>query len=414
MNKNNLPCWKTFSNFLKKGKNVKDFGFLCKNGELSRINARYKMIKNFESILFNNYSINTIEKYNSLFKIFLAYSLFENYLKNGLGIKNDYYKMAGDIISKKYPTLSEQLLKLDKNKKFYSFLLTYLNSKHRNNIENFYNKKEHNVIYLISAIRHVFAHGILVANNIIAPKKLTNLIVNNLLDYIKDDFALRICSKICVLTTIFPMDKKYLYDFFDSLSNQTYKNFDIIVVNDGYNKFDEIKEKYKNLNIIELKYSSTPAKNREYGINYCIDKKYNFLIFGDSDDYFSENRIEKNLEKLQQYDIVVNDLTLFNDKGIICNNYFSNRLKNNFIFDYKFIKDKNICGLSNTALNLKILSNIEFPEDIIAVDWYLFKKILKKNKAVFTNETTTYYRQYENNTLGLKNDKKYLFWHEGE
>ena len=218
--------------------------------------------------------------------------------------------------------------------------------------------------------------------------------------------------KTAFLTTIFPMDKKYLYDFFDSLSNQTYKNFDIVVVNDGYNKFDEIKEKYKNLNIIELKYSSTPAKNREYGINYCIDKKYDFLIFGDSDDYFDENRVEKNLEKLQQYDIVVNDLTLFNDKGIVCKNYFSNRLKNNFIFDYKFIKDKNICGFTNISLNSKILNKVKFDKELRIVDWYFCKNLLKEYKAIFTDETNTFYRQYENNLLGLKLNDKYLFWHE--
>ena len=219
--------------------------------------------------------------------------------------------------------------------------------------------------------------------------------------------------RIAFLTTIFPMKYEYLYDFFNSLKKQTYKKFDIIIVNDGYKNFNKIKQEFKELNIIELLYSNTPAKNREYGINFVIDNQYDVLIFGDSDDYFSSNRVEKCLEKLEKYSVIVNDVTLFDDNSILCENYFSHRLENNFIFDYEFLKDKNICGLSNTAINVDILGKIEIPSDIVAVDWYLYKKLLKKYKAIFTNETITFYRQYENNTLGLNyKDNKYQFWWE--
>ena len=163
--------------------------------------------------------------------------------------------------------------------------------------------------------------------------------------------------KVAFLTTIFPMQKKYLIDFFNSLEKQTYRYFDIIVVNDGYDDFNEIKKNYLMLNIIELKYSNTPAKNREYGINYVVDNNYDILIFGDSDDYFQENRIEVSLKYLKNQDIVVNDLSLFNDKGVYCRKYISNRIKNKTKINFDFIKDKNIFGLTNTALNVKILKN---------------------------------------------------------
>ena len=124
--------------------------------------------------------------------------------------------------------------------------------------------------------------------------------------------------KIAFLTTIFPIKIEYLYDFFDSIQSQSYKNFDVIVVNDNYNDFEGLKVKYNNLNIVELKYSNTPVKNREYGINFVINNNYDILIFGDSDDYFANNRIEKSIELLSKYDIVVNDLSLFNSEGIYC------------------------------------------------------------------------------------------------
>ena len=64
---------------------------------------------------------------------------------------------------------------------------------------------------------------------------------------------------------------------------------------------------------------------------------------------------------------------------------------------------KNIFGLTNTAIKLENISKVIFDDKVIAVDWYFFKTLLKQGlKAVFTNEIVTYYRQYENNTIGLK------------
>ncbi len=209
-------------------------------------------------------------------------------------------------------------------------------------------------------------------------------------------------KKIAFLTTIFPMKIEYLYDFFNSLEKQTYKTFDIIVINDDYDNFELLIAKFNTLNIIEVKYSNTIAKNREYGIKYIIENNYDILIFGDSDDYFMENRVEKSIDLLSKYDIVVNDLTLFDKKDIIINKYISNRIQNHTMITYKFIEDKNIFGLSNTAINVHILDKIVFNKDLVAVDWFLYKYLLKlKYSAIFTNETETYYRQYENNTIGL-------------
>jgi len=210
-------------------------------------------------------------------------------------------------------------------------------------------------------------------------------------------------KKISFLTTVFPMDKTYLYDFFNSLQEQTYKNFDVIVVNDGYVNLEEFIREFKDLNIIELQYSNTPAKNREFGINYIRKNKYDILIFGDSDDYFDTNRIQLSIDLLNDFDVVVNDLTLFDEQnGIYNKKYISNRVKDGSKIEFNFIKDKNIFGLSNTAVNVSILDNIHFDKDLIAVDWYLYSTLLLRNKkAIFTNKTITYYRQYANNTIGI-------------
>jgi hypothetical protein len=67
-----------------------------------------------------------------------------------------------------------------------------------------------------------------------------------------------------------------------------------------------------------------------------------------------------------------------------------------------FIRDKNIFGFSNTACRTKYLINIPIPSEIIAVDWYLFTKVSESGaKACFTAKTNTYYRQWEENIIGV-------------
>lgn len=222
-------------------------------------------------------------------------------------------------------------------------------------------------------------------------------------------------NKIAFLTTIFPTQEDFLHKFLNSLQNQTYKNFDLIFVNDGYKSFNKIKTQFNNsINIVEIKSSNTPAKNREIGINYCIDHKYEILIFGDSDDWFKNNRIEISLKYLIDNDIVVNDLSLFNEDGIYEEKYISNRLNNLETIDKNFISDKNIFGMTNTAIKLKNISHVTFEDSLIAVDWYFFKLLLNNGlKAIFTNETISFYRQHKNNTIGLNIiDNEYHLWWE--
>ena len=146
-----------------------------------------------------------------------------------------------------------------------------------------------------------------------------------------------------------------------------------------------------------------PVHNREIGINFCTTNGYQYIIFCDIDDTFASNRISVSLSYLENHDIVVNDLSLFDKNGIIEHKYISNRIMSEQIIDFEFIKLKNIFGLSNTAMKVEQNTIYRLPKSIIAVDWYLFAlELIKKKKAIFTDKTVTYYRQHDNNLVGLK------------
>jgi len=212
-------------------------------------------------------------------------------------------------------------------------------------------------------------------------------------------------KKVAFLTTIYPTEPLYVADFFESLLKQTRKEFDVLVVNDGYEDFDKIKKQFSKLNIIELPAFGSIAKNRQVLIQFAKNNNYDIAIFGDIDDKFSEARIQKSINALKNFDVVVNDITSISKDGLVINErIYSNRLVNHQELSLEFIKDKNIFGLSNTAINLDKLSLdlTQFSDDLIAVDWYFFSILLFNGfKALFIADEITFYRQYDLNTIGI-------------
>lgn len=214
----------------------------------------------------------------------------------------------------------------------------------------------------------------------------------------------RVAMKTAVLTTIFPVDQSYLRDYFESLCQQTVQGFDVILVNDGYGDINQLRAQYPSLNIIELEPTDCIAKNRERMCQFALRNQYEAAVFADIDDYFSSNRVEHSLCLLSEYDIVVNDLTSFSGEKELEARILSSRINDRDEISLDFIRDKNVFGLSNTALRLTGVepSSINFPSSLVAVDWYLFSTLLYHSKrAVFTNGAITYYRQHPTNTVGI-------------
>ncbi|WP_029846620.1 NeuD/PglB/VioB family sugar acetyltransferase [Vibrio parahaemolyticus] len=210
--------------------------------------------------------------------------------------------------------------------------------------------------------------------------------------------------KTAVLTTIFPINEEYVHDYFNSLEHQTVQGFDVILVNDGFGDLNVFKNLYSNLNIIELESAGNIAKNREVMCQFALKNQYEAAVFADIDDHFSENRIAHSLELLREYDVVVNDLTAFNENKELAVQILSSRITDGDEISLDFIRDKNLFGLSNTAIRLVGLEadTFRFPRTLIAVDWFLFTRLLYQSKrAVFTNQAITFYRQHQENTVGI-------------
>ncbi len=99
-------------------------------------------------------------------------------------------------------------------------------------------------------------------------------------------------EKISVLVPVYNSEK-YLTRCIESILNQTYKNIELIIVNDGSNdKSYEIIEEYKKRDN-RIKALHTENKGVSYARNLGLDSASgDFLAFVDSDDYIDEDYLE--------------------------------------------------------------------------------------------------------------------------
>jgi len=211
-------------------------------------------------------------------------------------------------------------------------------------------------------------------------------------------------SNNALFCVIFPSNLKFIGEFIDSINNQTTQDFDVFFVNDGV---DELVLSYylkyleRSFKIHTIECCRSFAKIREVGIKEVLALGYENIIFADTDDLMSEDRVKISVEALEMNSIVFNDLDLMDvNKNVISRKIWSDRLSNVEVTS-NFLLDKNVLGLGNTAIKTDLLKNLTIPDDIMATDWFIFFNIIKDKRAKFIDDAETYYRQHDSNCIGI-------------
>ena len=209
--------------------------------------------------------------------------------------------------------------------------------------------------------------------------------------------------------------KQYIERCIDSVLNQTYKNIEIILVDDGSNDgCNEIcnmyAEKDKRIKVVHIKNSGV-SNARNLGIRLANG---DFITFVDADDYIDTSCIEKmyKLCKDEQCDIGIvgtlenNELTnKTNTSGESIDMVLSaeNALKEMLNEKYYY---GNVWG---KIYKTDIWKNIHFNEDtVIGEDMeVLYNVLLKSNKVkINTNERLYYYTKNRNDSATKSNYNK--------
>lgn len=222
---------------------------------------------------------------------------------------------------------------------------------------------------------------------------------------------------------------KYLSKCIDSIINQTYKNLEIILVNDGStdNSLD-ICNKYKLIDsriIIINKDNGGLSSAKNIGLD---NHKGRYIAFIDSDDYVDNNFIGELYNNLISTN---SDISLCNYYDTINNIDYPN-YDNSFILGnngkYKCLFGKysvQTCCSWNKLYKDYIFNNIRFPEGLCYEDSYVICDILfKTNKISYMLDkclyhynkrtgsiTTNYNMKSFDNILAYKNIYRFLLEH---
>lgn len=211
---------------------------------------------------------------------------------------------------------------------------------------------------------------------------------------------------ISVVVPIYNVEK-YLEECVDSIINQTYKNLEIILVDDGSTDnsgkmCDKFAQNDSRIKVIH-KENGGLSDARNCGIEAATGK---YIQFIDSDDYID----------LDMFEILYNNLKKYNADISMCSHYIltedectaegSNEL---LIYDRveilkEVLLDEKVRSYAwNKLFSIKLFENIRFPKGKVFEDILTIPKLFEKaNKVVLDDVSKYYYRQRKGSILHVQ------------
>jgi teichuronic acid biosynthesis glycosyltransferase TuaG len=208
----------------------------------------------------------------------------------------------------------------------------------------------------------------------------------------------------------------FLEETINSILNQTFKNWKLIIVDDGSNLNDKkILQKYRNynkINIIFLKKNKGAGFCRNLAIKHS---KGDYLAFIDSDDIWYKNKLLDQIKFMvkNNYQFTYTNYVTFSNKAKrMKKKNIENTIKPPKKFNFnKFIHNTSI-GTSTMILKRSLIKNIKFTKTKICEDYFFKCKILKKiDYAYCLPKVLTKYRIRTNSLQGNRFRNLYWIWY---
>lgn len=222
-------------------------------------------------------------------------------------------------------------------------------------------------------------------------------------------------NKVSILLAIYHPNLDYLVKLLFSIENQTYRNIELLVVDDSHNR--EISEKVLGIlksKIINTKYTFL-INDKNLGSNKSFEKltalaDSHYLAFCDQDDIWELDKISKLLKEIQKE----NSLLCYSDLSII------DKDDNNIAASFKEISKRlnHVYGKNkmryylrrNSVTGCTMLINtsyakqcIPFPlPEIYIHDHWLALNSAKDGRISYVKESLIRYRLHDNNQIGAK------------
>jgi len=212
--------------------------------------------------------------------------------------------------------------------------------------------------------------------------------------------------------------KLFLKERLDSIFNQTYQDFEVILLDDASKDGSvALLEKYSSDKrvshfIVNDKNSGSPFKQWKKGIDLSKGK---YIWIAESDDTCDLNFLEEQLKELQYNDITVAKTLILTD-GINTSeelhNHFHTTFKTNFLKPEHFIDFCPIGNVSSVVFKKEILISTSINYSLFDVigDMMFYFENFRDKKIVYNTKTNSYFRR---NTEGISNlSKKDISYYE--
>lgn len=199
-------------------------------------------------------------------------------------------------------------------------------------------------------------------------------------------------DKISVIVPIYNSEK-YLKVCIESIMNQTYTNFEVLLINDGStdnssNICKDFSNRYRNIKTFNLTHQGV-ANARNFGISKSSGK---YICFIDSDDMISPNFFKDLINMITTYnsDIAETGFRYMNEK------YKENKRKIEIYDSIKMAKrlySKNgvrTAIITNKLFNIKLFENIKFENRENEDEFIIHKLIFATNKPIVIDNQKLY------------------------
>ena len=197
---------------------------------------------------------------------------------------------------------------------------------------------------------------------------------------------------------------QFIVETVNSIINQTYKNWKLIIVDDFSDRktVNILKKisKNKKIKIFLLK------KNKGAGFcrNYAIKKSNSpYIAFIDSDDIWKKNKLKNQIKFMKKN----NFLFTYTNYETFGKKY--KKIINPSKLDYsKFIKNTSI-ATSTMMIKRNTINNIKFTNSKICEDYYFKCRLLKKTKFAYCLESNLAKYRIRDNSLQSSNIRNF-YW----
>jgi len=199
----------------------------------------------------------------------------------------------------------------------------------------------------------------------------------------------------------------YVEKTIESIINQTYKNIELIVIDDG-SKDNSVKVIQELADKYDFTFIHRPNKGLSATLNEGIKlSKGKYFCVCASDDYYALDKIEKQvafMEENNEFGMCYGKVIEFNNESLKKRN--KTNYKTGMIFDNLFLQDFS-CPAVTVMVKQKVFKDIGFFDENLAIeDWDMWLRIAYSYKIGFLDEYIAYYRLHDNN-FHKQSDKIY-------